>query len=49
MLFVIGLERGRPKGLGEGVVAEDRGRPMVCAQHGWEGVEERKGDCGYKC
>lgn len=47
MLFVIGFERGRTEGLREGVVAEDRGWPVVCAQHGWEreeGVEEKKGE-----
>lgn len=33
MLFVIEFVRWRLEGVREGIVAEDRGRPLVCAQH----------------
>ena len=51
MFFVIELVRWRLEGVGEGIVTEDRGRPLVCAQHdggagGGGGREKKGGDEG---
>ena len=34
MFFEIELVGRGLEGVGEGIVTEDRGRPLVCAQHG---------------